>query len=93
MWLRDPKLSFKAKGLLAYLMSHAEGYRLTATQIIAETTDGRDAVRAALRELETQGYIHRSQRRGPNGRLGEATYVVGPVAGKPVHGPDQRKRT
>ena len=28
-WLRDPRISWKAKGLLAYIASHQEGYRLT----------------------------------------------------------------
>ena len=29
-WLRDPRLSWKAKGLLAYIASHDKGYQLSA---------------------------------------------------------------
>jgi hypothetical protein len=76
LWARDPKLSFKAKGLLTYLLSHQDGYRLTVEQVIAEATDGKAAVYSAIRELVERGYLRRVQRRGAAGKVGEVDYFV-----------------
>ena len=56
-WLRDSRISFKAKGLLAYLLSHEIGYTITLGQIERETGDGRSAIRATVAELEHAGYL------------------------------------
>lgn len=70
-WLRDPKLSWADKGLLAYIASHAAGHRLTTEQILAEGKDGIDAVRAALGRLEVAGYLRRIDVRNERGhRIG-----------------------
>jgi hypothetical protein len=75
-WLRDPSLSYKAKGLIAAIVSHRPGYQLSTAQLIREGTDGKDSVHAGLRELEAAGYLHRRQDRGPAGRLAETVYEV-----------------
>lgn len=56
-WMRDPNLSFKAKGLLAYFMTHQAGYVITFNQIVAQTSDGKSAIRSAIEELVTNGYL------------------------------------
>jgi len=56
-WLRDSRISFKAKGLLAYLLSHEVGYTITLGQIERETGDGKSAIRATVSELESAGYL------------------------------------
>jgi hypothetical protein len=56
-WMRDPNLSLKGKGLLAYLLSHAPGYTVSQGQMVRESTDGRDSVLTGLRELEAAGYL------------------------------------
>ena len=71
-WVRDPKLSYKAKGLLTYLLSHEVGYTITISQIIRESGDGRQAVRSALDELIEIGYLETQRttdRRGYNAGL------------------------
>lgn len=94
-WLRDSALSWKAKGLLAYISSHAAGHSLTSEQIVAEGTDGKDAVRAGLVELEERGYLRRVQQRGDGGKITGTDYLlqepdVGKTsAGKPAPGSDQ----
>jgi hypothetical protein len=95
-WLRDPRLSWKAKGLLAYIASHAKDYRLTTEQIMSEGKEARDAVRSGLRELEEAGYLRRVDVRDERGRLvgtdHELTEPDGTsVAGKPVASPDLRE--
>lgn len=91
-WLRDPRISWKAKGLLAYIASHQEGYQLTRDQIVSEATDGRDSVLAGMRELEDAGYLTRVKVRGEGGKIDGTLYRLGePVSGKSVPGSDQGK--
>lgn len=56
-WLRDSVLSWKGKGLLAYIASHAPGHTLTMDQILAEGTDKIDSIRAGMAELQKAGYL------------------------------------
>lgn len=75
-WLRDPELSWKAKGLLSYIASHARGHRLTRDQIIADGADGRDAVVSGLGELEQRGYLKRHPVRGEGGKIVGTDYEL-----------------
>jgi len=94
-WLRDPRLSWKAKGLLAYIASHDKRYQLSAEQFLAEGREARDAVRSGLRELEEAGYLRRVEARDSDGRIVGTDYELTepapppdgkPSAGKPVPG-------
>jgi len=94
-WLRDPALSYRAKGVLAYVASHAAGHELTVEQIIGEGTEGREAVRTALRELEDAGYLARFPRRQGSRIVGTDFELREPdrssTAQKPVGGADQEE--
>lgn len=65
-WLRDKRLSYKARGLLALLMTHDTGWKVTIKQLAAEAErDGEHAIGEAVKELEQHGYlIRRRARRG-----------------------------
>lgn len=92
-WLRDSGLSWKAKGLLSYIASHAPGHQLTMEQIFAEGTDGPDAVRSGLKELEEHGYLTRTRVHDGRGRTVGTDFELScpgnPYLGKPAPGPDQ----
>lgn len=75
-WLRDPRLSFKAKGILAYVASHRADYDLTLKQMIAESREKRDAIHTGLRELVDAGYLAVERRRDEGGRLRETDYRI-----------------
>lgn len=76
-WARDRRISLKAKGLLTYLLSHAEGYRCSQAQMVRESDDGKDAVRTALSELERAGYLTRVRdQRAARGRFAEDDYTL-----------------
>lgn len=75
-WARDRRLGYKARGLLTYLHSHEDGYELSLAQIIRDSTDGKDAVKTGLEELEAAGYLTRLRGRADNGRWGETDYVL-----------------
>ena len=55
--LRNPNLSWKAKGLLCYLLSHDEGFEIRKRNIHMFATDGYDSTNSAFKELEENGYI------------------------------------
>ncbi|MFF8847965.1 hypothetical protein ACF08N_35550 [Streptomyces sp. NPDC015127] len=73
---RDPRLSYRAKGLFGYISTHRNGWLVTITALVALGPDGRDAVRAGLNELEKFGYLIRDRVRRPNGTLGEIVYSI-----------------
>lgn len=75
--LRDERMSFKAKGLVAWLASHKPGFRITRAFIAQAGTDGKEAVESGLRELRELGYLTVEQARDATGRLGAgADYVL-----------------
>lgn len=75
-WLRDSRMSYKARGLLAELLSHAVGFVVSIDRIARSGKDGRDAIASAIKELETYGYLTRSQDRNPDGTLGHTTWTT-----------------
>lgn len=64
----DGRLSFRARGLIVWLLSKPDGWRINAREICAFGTEGRDAVLTALKELETCGYLRREKVQMPGGR-------------------------
>jgi hypothetical protein len=74
-WLRDTRLSFKARGLLALVMSHISGWSLSIASLADHNQEGRDAIRTAISELEKYGYLTRSQV-NQDGKFGEAIWVT-----------------
>lgn len=64
-FLSDERLSWKAKGLLGYLLSKPSNWRVYVSDLVKRSKDGKDAVYSALRELEAAGYIERRQTRDP----------------------------
>jgi hypothetical protein len=63
--LRDVRLSFRARGVLIYLLSHVNNWRTDAQCIAANGLEGRQAVLKALQELKTIGYMKQSKKQEP----------------------------
>lgn len=74
--IRNPRLSLKAKGLLCYLLSHRHSFDLNEAFIIAGSLDGKHATRAAMKELEDEGYARRHQMRAEAGTFGKRLLIV-----------------
>lgn len=74
--LRDKSLSLKAKGLLSQMLSLPEDWDYTLAGLARINCEGRDAIRAAVYELEEAGYVTRSRTRDGKGRLLGAEYVI-----------------
>lgn len=67
--LRDTRLSWKARGLLAYLLSMPDNWQTRTEHLVNQSPDGEAAVRSGLRELEAAGYLDRSRMQREGGRF------------------------
>jgi hypothetical protein len=74
--LEDVSMSWKAKGLLAFLLSRPDDWQIYVTDLIKRAKDGRDAVLAGIKELEQFGYITRKRVKGERGRFDGWEYEV-----------------
>lgn len=74
--LRDRRLSYRARGVLARLLSNAEGFSMTALDLADESpAEGRQAVLTALAELRKAGFILQRRLQGERGRWYTETFV------------------
>lgn len=73
-WARDSRLTLKARGVLLLVMSHQPGWNLTIRTLAQQQKISRDALSAAVQELEALGYLKRSQEN--NGKFGEAVWTT-----------------
>ena len=71
--VRDPGLSWAARGLLAYFLSLPEAWEVHLRDLFARGADGRSATQAALNELIKAGYVVKEQ--GENKRR-DTKYTV-----------------
>lgn len=67
--MQDSRLSFKARGLLAFVLSGPVIFRWSNDRLASRTKEGRDAVRAALNELKVLGYYRKETTRRPDGKI------------------------
>ena len=74
--LRDKNLTLKAKGLLSLILSLPEDWNYTTRGLAAICKEGVDSIGAALRELESAGYLSRHRLRDKSGRISDTEYVV-----------------
>ncbi|OZE95068.1 helix-turn-helix domain-containing protein [Rhodococcus sp. 15-2388-1-1a] len=74
-WLRDERLSRRARGLLAELMSHRQGWRISVKSLAESGPEGLTAIRSAIAELEELGYLERLEKR-ENGKFAAMDYVL-----------------
>ena len=92
-WLRDSRLSLKAIGLLAQIMSHTPGWNMSIRALARANGTGQDTIKTAIMELEKHGYLTRSEKQKQNddGTFADYDFVTcdpfqNPVTVKPRHG-------
>jgi hypothetical protein len=81
-WMRDNRLSLKARGLLAQIMTHREDWSLSINRLAQDNGEGKHAIRAAIAELEQFGYLVRDQINDK--RFGEAVWVTTDPSNDPL---------
>ncbi len=74
--LRDQRLSYEARGMLAELLSRPDNWQLSVTQLRKSGNLGREKIARMLKEIEQAGYIRRQRARGPDGHFSGSEYVV-----------------
>ena len=77
--LGNPNLSWKAKGLLSFLLSLPERWAVYKTSLSQFSKDGKDATTSAFNELIESGYILVQERRD-GGRFGY-DYIIKDIIG------------
>lgn len=91
--LRDQRLSWKATGLISFLLHLPADFTLHLSHLAQRKKDGRDATRAGLQELQNCGYLKIVQERDDSGKFEKTVWTVsdipfasngdGPVSGNP----------
>lgn len=74
--IQDGRLSWSAKGMLAYLLSLPESWEPHVSHLIKVSTGGRDAVYTIIKELRKYGYMEHHRQRDEAGRVQRAYYIV-----------------
>jgi hypothetical protein len=82
--IRDKRLSFGARGLLSFLLSHQDKWEIKVPQLIKQSPAGRDAIYSLLRELERFRYLLRKKRHGHRGRISWLSIVYETPQGPPM---------
>ncbi|MFF8696271.1 hypothetical protein ACF08W_29070 [Streptomyces sp. NPDC015144] len=73
---RDDDISFRALGLLTYILDQKDGWQVRSDQLSrGEGREGRGAVRTALGELAQRGYYRLERRHFLNGKCAMGTAV------------------
>lgn len=73
--LRDRNLSFKAKGLLSFMLSLPEDWDYSLKGLCAISKENRDAIRSTLKELQDNHYLEIEKIRGDKGYF-EYNYLI-----------------
>jgi hypothetical protein len=74
--MRDDRISFGARGLLAHLMTHDEGWSTSVAALVKNGPQGKSAVNSLLKELENAGYLTREQTRQDTGLFESSKYTI-----------------
>ena len=74
--IRDSRLSWKARGIFAYLWSQADEWDFYVSEVAKHATDGRDALRSGLKELEKYGYLARKPSSSTGGQFDGMSWVL-----------------
>ena len=91
--LNDTELSWKAKGIFAFLASKPDSWQFNMNYIVKQSTGGKSSLQSGMKELEDAGYLRRERMFDENRQFKGYMYILeegsktrqteNPVAGKP----------
>lgn len=87
--LKDKSISLKAKGLLSQVLSLPEGWDYTISGLAYINKESVTAIGSAVDELQSAGYVERTQSRRANGQMGKTDYVFHEI---PIANPQPLKK-
>jgi hypothetical protein len=75
--LEDKALSFRARGVLCYLLSKPDKWQIRVADLVNKTSkEGRESIQTALKELEKCGYLSKLRIKGEGGKFAGIDYEV-----------------
>ena len=74
--LENASLSWAARGVLAYLLSRPDDWRVMVKELERRSELSRDGVYTLLRELRSAGYVHFKRQRTPGGTISKGVYFI-----------------
>lgn len=74
--VNDARLSFKARGILLYLISKPDSWEFSEERISLRSTDGKASIKSGLKEIEKFGYLERKKIKSDNGKFIGIEYTV-----------------
>lgn len=75
--IEDKRLSFKARGLLIYMLSKPDDWKFYTDELTNRSAkDGISAIKSALREIEAAGYLVRQQGHKKNGQFTSQDWIL-----------------
>ena len=74
--IEDTRLSWASRGLLAYLLSRPDNWKVLIKDLQNRGDLGRDGIYSLLKELRRFGYVHYRPTRDDQGRLRGGVYTV-----------------
>lgn len=75
-FIKDASLSWKAKGILMYLLSQPEDSRLNEIKVARHSTDGMSSLQSGIKELKEHGYLEIRREKDKSGRFGSSTWIL-----------------
>lgn len=83
---KEKKLSLKSKGLLSLMLSLPDDWDYTVAGLVTLSSDGKDSVNSALKELEKFGYLTRTRLTDARGRFAGIEYNIyeNPITDNPI---------
>jgi hypothetical protein len=89
-WMRDTRLSRRARGLLVELMGHRAGWQTSIEHLAKTGPEGPAALKSGLSELEEAGYLVREWTRDERGRRSGTKYMIVDPAHAETAGSDEK---
>jgi hypothetical protein len=81
--VEDDRLSWAARGLLCYLLSRPDDWKVLVNDLRKRGNLGRDGIYRLLRELRTLGYARFQRLRDKHGRIRGGIYFIREIADAP----------
>ncbi len=77
--LRDPELTLEAKGMLAYILTLPDDWKIYLKELANHSTNSPAAHKKVMSELIKRGYVSRKRERNEKGQLRTMEYTVSEI--------------
>jgi len=72
----DIDLTYKAKGIYAYLVSRPDNWKFYINNIVSQSSNGKTSVQSGIKELEEAGYLERKLTKDNKGKITGYNYII-----------------